>query len=126
MVGIYHTYFLNCLTILCNESIIVTIKKNGIVNILGRLMDRHNADGDKANISFANLTPRELSILKCLARGMSDHEIASQLFLSLNTIKWYNRKIFIKLGVCSRTQAIARGHDLHLLTTDPSSDHLPV
>lgn len=76
--------------------------------------------------SMTALTPREVVILKCLARGMSDHEIADQLYLSLNTIKWYNRRIFYKLGVCSRTQAIARGHDLHLIDDKSPNNRLPM
>ncbi len=85
-------------------------------------MVRQYTEAEESDISFSKLTLRELVILKCLARGMSDHEIANHLHLSLNTIKWYNRKIFVKLGVCSRTQAIARGYDLHILA-DEIVDH---
>ncbi len=82
-------------------------------------------DGTEETNRFAKLTGRELAILKCLARGLSDHEIASQLVLSLNTVKWYNRKIFEKLGVCSRTQAIARGHDMQLFGDKDLGDGAP-
>ncbi len=85
-------------------------------------MATHVARASETNSPTGKLTARELDILKCLARGMSDNEIANQLFLSSNTIKWYNRKIFVKLGVCSRTQAIARGYDLHILA-DEIADH---
>lgn len=54
------------------------------------------------------LTQREQEILSRLATGLSDQQIADDLFLSLNTVKWYNRQIYSKLGVSSRTQAIAR------------------
>jgi predicted ATPase/DNA-binding CsgD family transcriptional regulator len=53
------------------------------------------------------LTDRELEILRYVADGSSDREIAEALFLSLNTIKWHNRQIYSKLGVGSRTQAVA-------------------
>ncbi|MEO8394795.1 MAG: LuxR C-terminal-related transcriptional regulator [Chloroflexota bacterium] len=53
------------------------------------------------------LNKRELGILARLANGLSDQQIADDLFLSLNTVKWYNRQIYSKLGVGSRTQAIA-------------------
>lgn len=89
-------------------------------------MARHNTEADETKRSFTNLTARELVILTCLARGMSDHEIANQLFLSLNTIKWYNRKIFGKLGVCSRTQAVARGHDLHIFNNEIPGNRSPL
>ena len=53
------------------------------------------------------LSARELEILRHVAEGASDREIAEALFLSLNTIKWHNRQIYSKLGVASRTQAVA-------------------
>ncbi len=86
-------------------------------------MARQTAEAEEARLSVTKLTGRELSILHYLARGLSDHEIAKKLYLSLNTIKWYNRKIFVKLGVCSRTQAIARGHELRIVDSDQPDDH---
>src|SRR5437660_12645252 len=61
------------------------------------------------------LNEREKEILKRLSTGLSDQQIADELFLSLNTVKWYNRQIYSKLGVRSRTQAIACVRDLGLL-----------
>jgi ATP/maltotriose-dependent transcriptional regulator MalT len=74
--------------------------------------DSVNEGSDTSRVAF---TERELEILNLLANGLSDREIADELFLSLNTIKWYNRKIFAKLEVCSRTQAVSRAHRLNLL-----------
>lgn len=54
------------------------------------------------------LTEREEEILERLSAGLSDQEIAAELFLSLNTIKWYNRQIYSKLGVSNRRQAVSR------------------
>jgi predicted ATPase/DNA-binding CsgD family transcriptional regulator len=51
------------------------------------------------------LTEREHAILERLANGLSDQQIADELFLSLNTVKWYNRQIYSKLGVSNRTEA---------------------
>lgn len=64
------------------------------------------------------LNEREKEILQRLSAGLSDQQIADELFLSLNTIKWYNRQIYSKLGVSSRTQAIACAKDLGLLGSD--------
>jgi pimeloyl-ACP methyl ester carboxylesterase/DNA-binding CsgD family transcriptional regulator len=69
------------------------------------------------------LTPmnkREREILARLATGLSDQQIADELFLSLHTVKWYNRQIFNKLGVSSRTQAITKARALGLVgANDP-------
>ncbi len=61
------------------------------------------------------LSQRELKILQLIAQGLSNREIGERLFLALDTIKGYNRKIFDKLQVQSRTEAIARARELGLL-----------
>ncbi|MEO8395458.1 MAG: response regulator transcription factor [Chloroflexota bacterium] len=63
-----------------------------------------------------SLTERELDILRLIAEGRSNREIAEQLVLALGTVKWYISEIYGKLGVESRTQAIARARALNLLT----------
>jgi LuxR family transcriptional regulator, maltose regulon positive regulatory protein len=69
-------------------------------------------DKDAERIS---LSVREMDILKHLSTGLSDQEIATELVLSLNTVKWYNRKIYAKLNVNNRTQAVIRSQQLHIL-----------
>jgi non-specific serine/threonine protein kinase len=61
------------------------------------------------------LNEREQAILQRLAAGFSDQQIADALFLSLHTVKWYNRQIYSKLGVSSRTQAIAHAKEVGAL-----------
>jgi len=61
------------------------------------------------------LSQRELEVLKLIAQGLSNREIGERLFLALDTIKGHNRKIFDKLQVQSRTEAIARARELGLL-----------
>ncbi len=61
------------------------------------------------------LSQRELKILQLIAQGLSNREIGDRLFLALDTIKGHNRKIFDKLQVQSRTEAIARARELGLL-----------
>ena len=63
------------------------------------------------------LTERELEILRLIAEGLSNQEIGSQLYLSLNTVKAHTRNIYGKLGVNSRTQAAARARVLGILPT---------
>ena len=64
------------------------------------------------------LSKRAVEILRLLAEGMPDREIAERLVMTINTVKWYNRQIYSILGVGSRTQAIARARELHLLNND--------
>jgi LuxR family maltose regulon positive regulatory protein len=61
------------------------------------------------------LSERELEVLALVAEGLTNREIASRLYLALNTVKAHTRNIYGKLGVHSRTQAVARARTLRLL-----------
>jgi LuxR family maltose regulon positive regulatory protein len=61
------------------------------------------------------LTARELAVLRLIADGLANPEIAACLFVSVSTVKWYVNAIFGKLAVTSRTQAVARARALGLL-----------
>ena len=67
------------------------------------------------------LAVREIQILRLISEGLSNREIAQQLFLTLETIKWYNKQIFRKLGVNSRTQAIKLASEQGLLEQETSA-----
>jgi len=68
-----------------------------------------------AELLIESLSQRELKILQLIAQGLSNREIGERLFLALDTVKGHNRKIFDKLQVQSRTEAIARARELGLL-----------
>jgi len=61
------------------------------------------------------ITARELETLTLVARGFSNREIATQLFVSENTVKTHCARAFDKLGAARRTQAVQRGKELGLL-----------
>lgn len=61
------------------------------------------------------LTERELEILRLLAQGLTNEEIANQLVVAIGTIKAHNHSIFGKLGVNNRTSSVRRARELHLL-----------
>lgn len=63
-----------------------------------------------------SLTGRETEILHLLATGLSNREIAERLYLSEGTVKTHTHNLFGKLGVQSRTRAIARAKELNLLS----------
>lgn len=62
-----------------------------------------------------SLTPREREVLRLVAAGLSNRQIARDLILSLGTVKAYIHTIYSKIGVESRTQAVARARELRLL-----------
>lgn len=64
------------------------------------------------------LSERELEVLQLIAEGLSRPEIASQLVLSLNTVKTHARNIYSKLGVNNQMQAVGKARGLGLLDKD--------
>jgi len=67
------------------------------------------------------LNPREVEILSLISEGLSNREISQKLLLSLETIKWYNKQIYSKLGVSSRTQAVNTARKNGLLKSSSAS-----
>lgn len=61
------------------------------------------------------LSDRERDVLKLMAKGLSNQDIAEQLFISLHTVKTHARKVNVKLGTRSRTQAIHRAKELMII-----------
>ncbi|EJL26168.1 LuxR C-terminal-related transcriptional regulator [Brevibacillus sp. BC25] len=70
---------------------------------------------DHADSLIEPLSERELEILQLIEKGLSNRDIAQQLFLALSTVKGHNRNIFDKLQVQRRTEAVARARQLGLL-----------
>ncbi|MCP4357531.1 MAG: response regulator transcription factor [Chloroflexi bacterium] len=62
-----------------------------------------------------SLTEREFEVLHLIAAGLSNQEIADRLFVGVSTVKKHINHLYGKLGVKSRTQAIARARELKLL-----------
>ncbi|RAP78575.1 DNA-binding response regulator [Paenibacillus montanisoli] len=56
------------------------------------------------------LTDREMDVLKCVAKGLSNQEIAEELFIGIKTVKFHVTNIFAKLSVEDRTQAAIYAH----------------
>ncbi|NDJ54056.1 MAG: hypothetical protein GYB68_13365 [Chloroflexi bacterium] len=61
------------------------------------------------------LSERELEVLALIADGLSNAEIGQRLFIAVGTVKRHTNNLYSKLGVHSRTQAIARARDLRLI-----------
>lgn len=56
----------------------------------------------------SQLTPRELEVLRCLARGTSNRDIAEQMVLSVNTIRCHVQNLMMKLGAHSKLEAVSK------------------
>lgn len=63
----------------------------------------------------SGLSKRELEVLQLMATGLSNQEIAAHLFVSLNTIKTHTSKVFEKLDVSRRTQAVEKAKRMKLI-----------
>jgi DNA-binding NarL/FixJ family response regulator len=83
------------------------------------LLTRMAAESDLAPRHLPDpLTPREVQILRLVARGETNREIATRLILAVGTIKVHVEHILVKLGVNDRTQAAVRAVELGIVTHD--------
>lgn len=71
---------------------------------------------NEAEVARLRLSKRELEVLQLMADGLSNLQIAERLFLSLNTIKTHSSRIFEKLEVQRRTQAVEMARRLNLIS----------
>lgn len=77
---------------------------------------KHNGGAALCNQPLVEpLSQRELEVLHLIANGLSNREIGERLFLALDTVKGHNRRIFGKLDVQRRTEAVARAREIGLL-----------
>ena len=70
---------------------------------------------ERSNVLVVPLTDRELEVLRLMAAGHSNTDIARALVVAVSTVKTHVNRIFGKLGATSRTQAVARARELQLL-----------
>ena len=92
-----------------------------LLALLGRVYDEdepHSAavvPGSGVYSSGEPLSVRELEVLRLIAAGFSNREIADRLVIAVSTVKWYVNAIYSKLQVESRTKAIARARELNIV-----------
>ena len=73
-------------------------------------------EGGKAQIANApKLNDREIAILKLLAQGCTNSQIAEQIFLSPETVKWYRKNLLLKFDAANSAELIFRAKELGLL-----------
>ena len=64
---------------------------------------RHSRDAARL---ATGLTEREVAVLELIAAGLSNHQIAAELYVSINTVKTYVRTAYRRIGATSRSQAV--------------------
>ncbi|WP_147385492.1 LuxR C-terminal-related transcriptional regulator [Oleomonas cavernae] len=64
---------------------------------------------------YQQLTAREREVLSCMAEGLTNKEIAAALAIAPETVKWYVKQIFLKLGANTRTQAVRQARRARVL-----------
>jgi DNA-binding CsgD family transcriptional regulator len=70
---------------------------------------------DAGKLKELGITPREHEILGLIAEGLSNREIGERLFVSENTVKTHSSRLFDKLGVSRRVQAVLKARELGLI-----------
>jgi DNA-binding NarL/FixJ family response regulator len=84
-----------------------SVTRRLIADIARRRRERVHARPE----AFADLTPRETDVLRQVARGLSNAEIAGELFLSEQTVKTHVGRMLTKLGLRDRTQAVVFAYE---------------
>lgn len=79
-------------------------------------------DGESSN----EWSPREREILRALAEGLSNREIGARLGLAVDTVRWYNKRLFDRLDATNRRSAVAEARERGLLDQMRGDDHSPV
>ena len=91
-------------------------------NIIARLLKRATVTAVKENKAQGLLSERESEVLRLVALGMSNKEVAEKLFLSQRTVKAHLTSVFNKLNVASRSEAIVKGLQWGLVALEDTED----
>jgi len=89
------------------------IQSSYVSHLLAAYGDSHELQ--QGTLLVEPLSERELSVLRMIAVGMTNPQIAEELVLSIGTVKSHTGNIYGKLGVHNRTEAVARATELNLL-----------
>jgi ATP/maltotriose-dependent transcriptional regulator MalT len=83
--------------------------QNAAIPVIGRA-------GERSPLPEEDLSGREVEILRLLERGLTNKQIARNLGVTINTVKWYLKSIYVKLGVARRGESIAEARRRRILS----------
>ena len=72
----------------------------------GELRVSGETPGKRGATTLDRLTPQQLQVVRAVSQGLTDREVAAQLFISPHTVDYHLRKVFRKLGISSRAELI--------------------
>lgn len=78
--------------------------------VASKMMNRFRRPAQTESLPHEELTEREMEVLKLIAQGKSNQEVADELFIGIKTVKYHLTNLFSKLGVEDRTQAAIYAH----------------
>ncbi|MGH9060600.1 MAG: response regulator [Acidimicrobiales bacterium] len=81
-----------------------------------RLAEKHARGGSSDGLARAGLTEREREVLRLMAAGLSNVEIAGELYVGVQTVKTHVGNVLAKLGARDRTQAVIRAYETGFVT----------
>ena len=90
--------------------------------VLARMRSANHAEDESSNTEIPGLTRRESAILELISRGGSFAKVASALSLSVGTVQTHVKRIYGKLSVHSRSEAVFEAHRRGLLRFELDSD----
>jgi two-component system nitrate/nitrite response regulator NarL len=100
-----------------DDYLVKPVHPDELVARLRRILERSNAHNGATQPT--DLTPREIEVLQLVAEGRSAADVASQLVISRKTVSSHMQRIFTKLGVHTRAQAVAVAYEAGLIHVAP-------
>jgi DNA-binding NarL/FixJ family response regulator len=94
------------------ETKTIVVEKNVYVKEEAAENNHEINEAERLKLGLSN---REIEVLQLMATGLSNQEIANQLYVSLNTVKTHSSKLFEKMDVKRRTQAIEKAKRLQII-----------
>jgi DNA-binding NarL/FixJ family response regulator len=97
------------------EALLAPAVTRRLISEFTRLRPVHQAQDDASSAALSALTPRETEVLRLVAEGLSNPEVARRLVVTEETVKTHVSRILAKLGLRDRTQAVVAAYESGLV-----------